>query len=101
LILEENPTWPMAGAQLRDLPWREQLLAAGFAVFSEFRYDEDVLYTHEAWRGRIRACNGVLTVPDARARARVDDTLENLLRARFPDPLLVPHRIVALTARAP
>lgn len=99
LVLNINPTWPMAGGQLRNLPWRQQLGAAGFGEFSEFTYDEDVLFSHEAWRGRVRACNGVIAVLDERARTSVDEALARVLRERFPDPLLVPHRIVALTAR--
>ena len=99
LILQVNPGWPMAGGQLRDLPWRQQLRAAGFGDFAEFTYDEDAAYSHEAWRGRIRACNGVIALADERARDWVDDALGRRLREGFPDPLLVPHRIVALTAR--
>ena len=48
----------MAGADGIYERWRPHL--AGFGDVQSFHYDEDVVYTHEEWRGRIRACNGFL-----------------------------------------
>jgi SAM-dependent methyltransferase len=97
LILEYNPTWPMAGAAGRYAPWRSQLEEAGFRDISHFSYDETVEYSHEAWRGRMRACNGALAVADAGLREELDRRLARVLGDGFPDPVSVPHRIFAIT----
>ncbi len=95
LILEHNPGWPKAG-------WRgihpEQVMAlefAGFSAVESFSYAVDVAFTHEAWRGRIRTCNGVGSALSAPAVAKFDEELAVLLETEFPEPLTVPHRVFA------
>lgn len=56
-----------------------------------------IAFTHESWRGRIRACNGVLTLP-AESVAAFDADLARLLADRFPGPLQVEHRIWGIVA---
>ncbi len=62
----------------------------------------EVSYSHEGWRGRIRASAGVGgSLPDARVAA-FDRALAALLAAEFPEqPLQVPHRAFAAIALAP
>ncbi len=100
LILERLPGWSMAGITHMEGRWDEHLRGAGFEGLSSFAYEVDVLYTHEAWRGRMRACNGVLALGPGHA-AEYDAALARLLAARFPEPLAVRHEVFALTARAP
>lgn len=100
LILERHPTWPMAGILRRQGRWDPQLNDAGFENLASLAYEIDVSYSHEAWRGRMRACNGVLALGQERI-AEYDRSLEVTLRANFADPFLVRHAVFALTASAP
>ena len=102
LIERCNPAWKFGGGLgvhprcLRDLG------EAGFREIESFTYDVAVPYTHEAWRGRIRASAGVgATLPEDDVRA-FDQELASLLAARFPQvDLQIPHRVFAVVARAP
>jgi len=75
---------------------------AGFRGLETFSYDVAVPYTHESWRGRIRASAGVgAALTEERVQA-FDKALAALLRERFPaDPLAVPPRVWASVARKP
>ncbi|MDJ0924400.1 MAG: methyltransferase domain-containing protein [Acidimicrobiia bacterium] len=95
LILQHNPGWPKAG-------WRgvhpEQVRAldeSGFEQVESFSYTVDVAFSHEAWRGRIRTCNGVGSALNEEQVEVFDDELASLLAAEFPGELRVKHRIFA------
>jgi hypothetical protein len=61
-----------------------------------------VPYTHESWRGRIRASAGIAASLPADAVARFDVAHAHMLSERFPqEPLLTPHRVFALIGRKP
>jgi len=102
LVLQFNPTWTMAGGTGIHPEWTTDAASAGFTDLETFSFDVTVPYTHEAWRGRMRTCNGIgAALPDAIVTA-FDAALAQLLADRFPaEPLLVPHRIWALVARTP
>ena len=99
IILRHNPAWAWSGKSGIYDRWRPDL--AAFAQVESFFYDEDVPYSHEAWRGRIRACNGVIAVTEDEDRARVDEELGAMLAARFPDPVVVPHRVFVVRGLKP
>ncbi len=90
----------MAGITRMEGRWDGHLRGAGFDGLISFAYEVDLPYTHEGWRGRMRACNGVLALGPGQA-AEYDAALARLLAARFPEPLAVRHEVFALTARAP
>ncbi len=101
LILQHNPGWPKAG-------WRgvhpEQVRAldeGGFRQVESFSYTVDVPFSHEAWRGRIRTCNGVGSALNAEQVEAFDAGLASLLAGEFPGELHVPHRIFATSGIAP
>jgi hypothetical protein len=57
-------------------------------------FDRDVVYSHQAWRGRVRANGGVGGSLPPDAVAIFDSALAELLRSDFSDdPIYVPHRI--------
>ena len=97
LVLRHNPTWPWAGHDGRYRAFEQDLIDAGFLEPSMFEFDLPIRFTHEGWRGRIRACAGVLTLP-AGSIAAFDADLAELLAERFPQPLLVEHRIFGIVA---
>ncbi len=102
LILAHNPGWGAAGGRGMYPAWTTDVATAGFTGIETFSYDEPVHYTHEGWRGRIRASAGVAASLDAEAVQRFDADLAKLLTQRFPeDPLEVPHRVWALLAHRP
>jgi len=102
LILKHNPAWPMANGSgchtrpLFDLP------AAGFLPGEQFSYEHPQPFTHEAWRGRMRTCNGIGASLPPDQVARFDADLADLLTREFPaEPLTVVHRVWVVTATAP
>ena len=100
LILERDPAWPWAGVQRMGGRWDAGLHEAGFVDLRTTAHEIDLLYTHEAWRGRMRACNGVLALGPERL-PDYDAALGRALRERFPEPVVVRHEVFALVARAP
>jgi SAM-dependent methyltransferase len=102
LVVQHNPSWAMAG-ELGIYPaWALDVAIAGLVGIETFSFDTEIAYTHDAWRGRMRSCNGVgATLPPEEVEA-YDKELGRLLADRFPaEPLAVPHRLWALVARAP
>ena len=67
----------------------------GFESAASFLYVEDVVYTQEAWRGRIRAYAGVGGSLPKEKVDEYDAEFAEALRARFPDPMHIPHKIWA------
>lgn len=100
LILEHNPGWPKAA-------WRgvhpEQVRAldeGGFTKVESFSYTVSVPFSHEAWRGRIRTCNGVGSALTDHQVKLFDRELAALVADEFPGELPVPHRIFATSGIA-
>jgi SAM-dependent methyltransferase len=99
LILEHNPGWTKAGWPGVHPEQMQALDAAGFADVVSFSYTVDVLFTPDAWRGRIRTCNGVGSVLTTDQVERFDADLAGMLTSEFPETLTVPHRIFAASGR--
>jgi SAM-dependent methyltransferase len=100
LICEHNPAWKMAGGTGIHPAWFADLALAGFRGIESFSFDVDATYSHEAWRGRIRASAGVAASLAPAAVAAFDTALAELLQQKFPeDPLPVPHRVFTVLGR--
>ncbi len=100
LIRRHNPEWRMAGGTGIYPAWFADLAGAGFVGLESLSFDLDQPYSHEAWRGRIRASAGIAASLAADAVARFDEDHAALLGERFPEqPLRVPHRVFALVGR--
>lgn len=98
LILERNPNWPMAGLRRMNGAWDGHLLDAGFVDLDTWSYEIELSYTHDAWRGRMRACNGVLAL-GSEAIAEYDQAHSKALAERFPGQITVRHEVFAVMAR--
>jgi SAM-dependent methyltransferase len=102
IILRYTPTWPFADRVGLYPQWLADLQTAGFTGIETFSFDVAEPYSHEAWVGRVRASApiaGTLNTDGVRACSQ---ELAVMLRARFAeDPLVVPHRVWAVTAQAP
>ncbi len=102
LILTHNPTWAFAGGDGFRPDCAGHAAASGFTDIETFSFDLAVPYDHARWRGRIRASAGVAASLPPAAVAGFDAEHAALLAREFPDePMAVPHRVWALTARAP
>lgn len=105
LIARDNPAWAQLGLAAGDGlygGWLADLSRAGFAALETLSFDVALRYTHEGWRGRVRASAGVGASLSPEAVDRFDAALAALLARDFPaDPLLVPHRVFAAIARRP
>ena len=100
LILAHNPQWKLAGGNGIYGRWFADLSGGGFAGLESFRLDVAQPYTHDDWRGRIRASAGVAASLDKDAVARFDAEHAALLAEKFPEePLRVPHRVFALLGK--
>jgi len=89
IVQRHNPKWPWDGLKpdhVRDLR------AAGFQSIESFSVDFDIPYTHEGWRGRMRASAGIsASLPPDQVQA-FDQDLGAILAKEFPQqPIPVPH----------
>ena len=102
LILAFNPSWTLARGAGIYPAWLRDLGEATFTQLETFSFDLPVSYSHEAWRGRIRASAGVKASLETEEIIRFDAALAGLLRKRFPsDPLNIPHRVWVATGVKP
>ncbi|MFQ5610496.1 MAG: methyltransferase domain-containing protein [Anaerolineae bacterium] len=102
LIRQHNPAWNLGGGSGLYPAWLRDVAVAGFLDIETFSFDVAAPYSHQAWRGRIRASAGVAASLSPEQVARFDADLKHLLAERFPaDPLAVPHRVFAVICRAP
>lgn len=102
LIMAYNPAWKLGGGSGIYPLWPRHLAENGFANLELLTYDTFPVYSHEAWRGRIRASAGVgASLPPEQVTA-FDRDLADILRTRFPDdPMPVHHRVFALIGQKP
>lgn len=102
LILRHNPAWKGAHGTGIYPRWPLDLTVAGFQEIETSTFDVPTIYSHEAWRGRIRASAGVAASLPPEQVATVDAELAALLTDRFAaDPLTIPHRVFTLICRKP
>lgn len=101
IILHYTPSWPFANRAGLYPQWLVDLQTAGFTEIETFSFDMTVSYSHEAWVGRVRASAPIAGTLDAEGVRACSHELTATLHERFAeDPLAVPHRVWAVTARA-
>ncbi len=99
LVAKHNPEWHLGNSSGVYPPWLADVAEGGFNALETFSFDLDISYSHEAWRGRIRASAGVGASLTTEAVARFDAELAAALETGWPtQPLWVPHRVWALKA---
>ena len=97
LVLKHNPGWQQGNNCgvfpdiVRDFD------RACFRNVETFSYVETVEFSHETWRGRMRACHGVGASLGKETVAKFDAELKQMLSGR-PSTLHIPHRIFAVSA---
>src|SRR6266851_7737117 len=83
LIEQHNSQWRLGGGLGMYPAWLRDAANAGFRNIETFTYDIDVPYTHEAWRGRIRASAAISASLDAERVAVFDRELTETLASNF------------------
>jgi hypothetical protein len=110
LIQKYNPQWYETSANGIGLypQWLRDLGEAGFIDIQTFSFDMAVPYSHEAWRGRIRASAGIGASLSDEEVGKFDSELKSMLEARDQnevksdanslDMLQIPHRVFVVHA---
>lgn len=99
-----NPAWKAGNLTGIHPGIFRDLGEAGFGNIESFTYDEAASYTHESWRGRIRASAGVAASMPAEMVEKLDAEHAQMLRTEFPEEQMpdgimqVPHRVFAVKA---
>ena len=102
LVERYNPQWHLGNDSGIYPSWLTDVAEGGFEALETFSFDVEVSYSHEAWRGRIRASAGIGASLATDTVALFDAELEASLKAYWPaEPLLVPHRVWAVKAESP
>ncbi len=102
VIIAFNPKWNGGYGSGIYPRWFADLTVAGFIDLESFTFDVAQPYSHEAWRGRVRASAGIAASLSEEEVERFDRDLADVLRERFPqDPLFVPHRVFAVMGTRP
>ncbi|KYC35115.1 methyltransferase [Scytonema hofmannii PCC 7110] len=102
LIQAYNSDWNLGGGNGLYPLWLRDLGEGGFREIRTFSYDVFVPYSHEDWRGRIRASAGVGASLEKDKVEEFDHELAELLQSQFPIPILqVQHRVFAAIAKSP
>ena len=100
LIRSFNPSWGFGGGIGIHAEWFTDV--GEYEDIESFSFDVPVVYSHEQWRGRIRASAGVGGSLDPGKVAQFDAALGERLTADYPaDPLTIPHRCFAILATRP
>ena len=111
LIQKYNPKWYETSANGFGLypEWLRDIGEAGFLDIQTFSFDMDVPYSHEAWRGRIRASAGVGASLSDEQVGKFDLELKSMLEAQeqvelskaagLHPVLKIPHRVFVVHAR--
>ncbi len=100
LLLRMRPDWKYAFSDGRSPGQVRELEVAGFRGVTVSEFVVDVPFTHESFRGRFRACNGVIQLLPEQ-REIYDRELARLLQAEFPGLLSVAHRIYMVVGERP
>ena len=92
IVQRHNPKWPWDGLDGLKPGFVRDLRAAGFRSIESLSVDVDIPYTHEGWRGRMRASAGIsASLPPEQVQA-FDAELGAMLAREFPrQPMLVAH----------
>lgn len=101
LMKKYNPNWTKIAAESGIYnQWASQLRAYNFFTKIE-QLDVVEHYTHEQWRGRVRASPAISGVLTSEELAQFDREHAQALEKNFPSLLIIPHRCYILNAYLP
>lgn len=94
LILKYNPQWTAADWP-GEIPAMPRWAETEFRLRAMFWYDEEIAFTRESWRGRIRASRGIGAALGESEIAAFDAEHDALLRRSVGERFTVRHRLDA------
>jgi SAM-dependent methyltransferase len=100
IVRRHNPKWPFGGLDGLKPGFVGDLRRAGFRSIESFSVDFDIPYSHEGWRGRMRASAAISgSLGPDRVQA-FDAELGAMLAQDFPrQPMAVAHCLFAVFGR--
>lgn len=92
-----NPAWKGGSWPLGFYPQKPgDLSFGGWRSVQSFLYEEAIPYTHEAWRGRMRAYAGIGGSLSPETVNAFDAEFAAALAENFPrEPMMIPHKVWA------
>ena len=100
IVKRHNPAWDWDGLDGLKPGFVRDLRAGGFQSIESFSVDHEIPYSHEAWRGRMRASAGVAASLAPDQVQAFDAELGDMLARDFPaQPLQVAHCVCAAWGR--
>jgi len=93
LVLKINPDWNgnnFDRVKLAPPEWLSDL----FYTETLHTYVENLEFTRETWRGRMRACRGVGASLPANLIAEYDKKHDEALRKMVGDVFTIPHQVI-------
>lgn len=101
LISKYNRNWTLGGGNGFYPQWVNQLALAGFQSIETYSFDNVAHYSHEAWRGRIRASAGISASLSKIEVEQFDQEHAAELKKLFPEEILrILHRCFIVVADA-
>jgi len=102
LIKKHNPEWQLDGGTGFHPKWTFDCQIAKFRNIESFSFISYPPYTHQSWRGRVRASAGIKASLNDQKVAEFDAELDKELKTNFPDDNLeVPHCVFVVIATKP
>jgi SAM-dependent methyltransferase len=100
IVQRHNSKWPFGGLDGMTPGAVRDLRTAGLQSIESFSVDFEIPYTHEGWRGRMRASAGVSGSLAPEQVKAFDEELADVLSREFPQqPLQVTHCLYAAFGR--
>lgn len=94
LVLKHNPDWT-AHSLNGHVSQFEDWFKNDFKQTALIVYDEDIKFTREVWRGRMRALRGIGASLNEEQVNKFDIEHDEMLKTQFGDEFIIPHRITA------
>lgn len=93
LVLKHNPDWT-AHSHSGHVHQFEDWFLRDFKQTALLVYDEDLKFTREVWRGRIRALRGIGASLSEEQVKQFDQEHDQMLKTQFGDEFIIPHRMI-------
>ena len=94
LVLKHNPDWS-AHSLKGHVNQFEDWFTNDFRQTALLIYDEDLTFTRDIWRGRIRALRGIGASLSPEQVQAFDLEHDEMLKSSFGDEFVIPHRIIS------
>jgi ubiquinone/menaquinone biosynthesis C-methylase UbiE len=93
LVLKHNPDWS-AHSEKGHVEQFKDWFIKDFKQTALLIYDEDIQFTREVWRGRMRALRGIGASLPPEQVEKFDAEHDLMLKTSFGDDFIIPHRVI-------